>query len=123
MQPDEMAERAALMEFDGGLPRVWAESMARLCTAPRPGAYLPEVWATLVEDGAKLIDRHLTRIVGNGWTPDDVRGLLPLIQGREVVAVHIADVVVRGGNGAKETIYRRPSLGGAARWDAGRRRA
>lgn len=121
--PDAFEERAALMEFDGGLTRPWAESLARLATAPKPGAYEPERWGQVVTDAARFVAGHLPRIVANGWTVEDVRGLLPMLMGREVVTVGMADVTVIQLSGAMGRIYRRPNPGGAARWDEGKRKS
>lgn len=120
---DDFEERAAIMEFDGKLPRMWAESLARLATAEKPGAYEPERWAIIVEDAHRLVIGHHARMDMLGLTPADVRELLPMIKGRDVVSVDLGDVTVRMPGGGKARIYLRPRPGGAARWDEGRRSA
>ena len=34
---DAIEERAAIVEFDGGIARGWAEAFARMCSGPPPG--------------------------------------------------------------------------------------
>ena len=77
----------------------------------------------LVNDGFALVNAWLHRFQGNDWTPADVRGLIPLLAGREVFAVGRGDVTVIGADGLRVKIFRRPSLNGLARWDEGRRAA
>jgi hypothetical protein len=50
-------ERAAIVEFDAGVPREWAEGFARICTGPRPAAIPPARWRELV-DNATLTFRR-----------------------------------------------------------------
>ena len=120
---DAFDERAAILEHDGKFPRDWAEALARLDIALGPAAYTPEQWGALVNDGFKLVDNWLPAIMRNDWTPADVRGLVPLIQGREVIAVGRGDVTVQASGFQPEKIYHRPATNGPARWDIGRRAA
>jgi hypothetical protein len=115
---DEFSERSAIFEFEAGMPREWAESFARLCTATPPAVFTPAQWAVVVNDGLMLWSRWKGRIRANGWTPADLKGLIPLIGGREVTRVDMGDITVGG-----EKIFRRPNPGGAAAWNAGRRAA
>lgn len=119
----EFRECAAILEYDHGYPREWAESLARLETSPRPSAYDAERWEMLVRGAFRLMHKWQSRIIANGWTPRDVSGLLPLLNGREVVAVGMGDITVQDYDGAREKIFRRPSLTGPAMWQAGRRAA
>ena len=120
---DAFDERSAILEHDGKLPRDWAEALARLDTASTPPAYAADQWRRLVADAFALIGAWLHRIEANDWAPDDVRGLIPLIQGREVIAVGRGDVTVQAPGFAPEKIYHRPATNGPARWDIGRRAA
>ncbi|QCG97364.1 hypothetical protein E6C67_26695 [Azospirillum sp. TSA2s] len=123
MTDDDFEERAAILEFDGGLPRAWAESLARLATSPRPGAYLPERWETIVSDAHRLVDGHWRRLEAVGLGPADVRELIRLIDGRDIVAVGMGDVTVRMPAGNRVKIFMRPRIGQPPVWQEGRRAA
>ncbi|CAK0742684.1 conserved hypothetical protein [uncultured Gammaproteobacteria bacterium] len=123
MLPDDFEEQAGILEHDGKFPRPWAEALARLGTAPRPEIYTPDLWARLVNDGFIFITTWLPAIRRNDWTPEDVRGLIPLIIGRAVIAVGRADITVQEPGFAPQKIYHRPAVNGPARWDVGRRAA
>ncbi|MBP2229646.1 hypothetical protein J2847_002945 [Azospirillum agricola] len=120
---DDFEERAAMMEFEAGLPRAWAESLARLATANKPGAYLPERWAVIVGDAHRLIAGHVARFVSFGWEPADVKELIPRLDGREIVSVSMDHVAVRMPAGNIARIHIRPRIGQPPTWQEGRRAA
>ncbi|MEI8396292.1 MAG: hypothetical protein WCF85_16280 [Rhodospirillaceae bacterium] len=120
---DDFAERAAILEFDAKYPREWAESLARLDTAAIPAGFTHERWVVVVDDGFRLVARWLPEIRRNDWSPADVKGLIPLIAGREVIAIGRGEVTVQAVGFPPEKIYRRPSNDGSCRWDNGRRAA
>ncbi|WP_207458637.1 hypothetical protein [Azospirillum sp. SYSU D00513] len=122
-EPDDIVERAALMEIEGGLPRHWAESLARLSLAEKPFGYEDERWSTIVKDAHELVIPHVSRLESVGWTPGDVKGLFPLLKGRKVLAIGLGEVSVQEPGGNKVRIYLRPRPGAAPRWDEGRRLA
>lgn len=115
-----MEERIAIMQHDGGLPPEWAESLAKVTLAPKPKAYTEERWSIITED-ACLLMRHLPKILGNAWSPADIKALLPHIKGRPVAAVGIADITVLQDSGDRAKIYRRPNGDGTAYWVEGKR--
>lgn len=108
----DFEERAAIIEHDGGLPRVWAESLARLCVAPKPLGWPDHAWDTLIDDAARFIEGWMPRIRANQWEPRDLRNLFVEIKGRPVVAVKIGEVHVSTGRNGVEKLRRRP-LGGS----------
>ena len=117
-------ELAAILEFDHGYPRDWAEALARLSTAQKPDMWATESWDETIADGYRLVARHLPKLLRNGWRPTDVRQLIPVINGREVVAVGFGDVTVRSFGGNTEKIFYRPVAGGGVpNWEEGRRSA
>lgn len=120
---DDFEERAAILEFDAGMPRTWAESLARLDTALPPRGYTPERWAQVVNDAFRLVTAWLPRIIAADWTAADVCGLLPLIAGRTVTAIGQCDVIVVGADGVRVKLYRRPTINGPSYWQAGGRAA
>jgi hypothetical protein len=53
---DAEAERAAIIEYDGGAPRAWAEALARLDPANPPGDVPPVRWTQLIDDCGRFLD-------------------------------------------------------------------
>ena len=123
MRGHDWQERAAIHEYESGMPLLWAESFATLGCSPVPTGYTAENWTIVINDGAMLWHLWSKRILANGWGPDDIRGLLPLIRGRAIIDVGQGDVTARTNPMLTEKIYRRPVLGGTARWECGRRAA
>jgi len=128
--PEDFEERAAITEFDAGIPREWAEAFARVqCAAPLAG-YTPERWLALIDDGGRFLDRWAARAMDLGWSSSDCfgldpkapearvdkMGLVPLIDGREVVAITDASAVLQGWNGSRMTYHRR-NRGGVPLWE------
>ena len=55
-------ERAAIIEFDGGIPRVWAEAFARF-DPERPVAGIPVCrWRQFVDAASGFVDSPLCAI-------------------------------------------------------------
>lgn len=54
-------ERAAIMEFDGGLTRASAEYLTRFLMGSPPDGTSPVEWQWFVNEAAKLIDSGLSR--------------------------------------------------------------
>lgn len=57
----EFEERAAMMEFDGGLTRASAEYITRFLMGSPPEGTSPVEWQWFVNEAAKLIDSGLSR--------------------------------------------------------------
>ncbi|MBF0400561.1 MAG: hypothetical protein HQL90_07305 [Magnetococcales bacterium] len=72
---DDFEERAAIIEFDGGIPRQWAEGLARLCTMPRPSGFDPKRWAGIVHVAGAFADRWAVTAAELGWTTGQVFGV------------------------------------------------
>lgn len=119
----EVAERAAIMEIDGGIARPWAEWLAGLDCATDHGAYSAEQWRVLVDDAVSLVLRWGGRLRTNGWGPAEVSGLVPLIGGRTVTAIGRGDVTVQRDGFPPEKLFMRPATTGAARWMTDRKAA
>lgn len=121
---EDFEERAAIIEFDAGVPREWAEGYARLCTIPRDPDFTEERWLRLIDDSGRFLDRWAVQVAAMGWRtlevfgvhpdkPDartDLKGLVPFIDGREVVAVSADSVTVQTPSGAHQQIFRRSDL-------------
>jgi hypothetical protein len=68
-------ERAAIAEYDGGAPRVWAEALARLDPARPPCDISPVGWLRFIDDcGRFLDDGWAARAEALGWGPLELFG-------------------------------------------------
>lgn len=68
------AERAAIAEIDGGLPRAWAEALAQVTNVRPNGIARPE-WARRVAVTWAFADRHAAVLDVAGWTFGEVFGV------------------------------------------------
>jgi hypothetical protein len=68
-------ERAAIIEHDGGVPRAWAEALARLDpTGPPAGVPLTD-WNRLIDAGCRLVDDGWHKQANAlGWGPLELFG-------------------------------------------------
>jgi hypothetical protein len=67
-------ERAAILEYDGGLPRNWADLLARLRPQRPPPNLSPNAWLAYVDACHILADRWADHMAGLGWHPEAVLG-------------------------------------------------
>ena len=72
---DSFEERAAICEFDGGLPREWAEGLARLCVMPRPDDINPRRWQSIINAAAIFSDKWARQASEMGWTVEQCFGV------------------------------------------------
>jgi hypothetical protein len=66
---DAEEERAAIIEYDGGVPRDWAEGFARLDPSKPPSGIMPEYWLRFVDDCGRFLDGWAERAAALGWGP------------------------------------------------------
>lgn len=52
----EFEERTAIIEFDGGSPREWAEQFAKFCISHRPEGVSELDWSWFITSAGKIID-------------------------------------------------------------------
>jgi hypothetical protein len=133
---DAEEERAAIAEYDGGAPRVWAEALARLDPAcPPPCEIPPTRWLRFIDDcGRFLDDGWAARAEALGWGPlelfgcDRIKpfarldraGLLWLIDGRKLLALTADTAAIATHSGGKLTYYRRQlETGRVLAWELG----
>jgi|APSaa5957512535_1039671.scaffolds.fasta_scaffold117459_1 hypothetical protein len=127
-------ERAAIIEYGAGVPREWAEGFARFCTMPRHPDFSEQRWQCLIDDAGRFLDRWAVQVAAMGWTtlevfgvhsgkPDvriDLKGLVPCIGGREVIAVSADSATIQTPSGARQRIFKRlekQSLGRIPVWE------
>lgn len=111
---DAAEERAAIIEYDGGVPRVWAEALARLDPAHPPCDVPPARWVQFIDDCGRFLDEGWAPCaIRLGWGPFDLfgcdrnkpfaridrKGLLWLLNGRKllVLAANAAAISTRSG--------------------------
>ncbi|MBF0584696.1 MAG: hypothetical protein HQL80_10765 [Magnetococcales bacterium] len=72
---DDYCERVAIIEYDGGIPRQWAEGLAAICTMQRPPDIDPRRWLAIVNAAALFADRWAATAAELGWTTGEVFGI------------------------------------------------
>ncbi len=73
LDPDE-EERAAIIEYDGGAPRAWAEAFARLHPDRPPRDVSYRQWRQFVDDCGRFIDRWAVKADAWAGPLDDLFG-------------------------------------------------
>ena len=114
-------ERAAIIEYDGGAPRTWAEALARLDPANPPADVPLARWQQFIDDCGHFLDLGwANRAEAFGWEPlelfgcdrerplarYDHMGLLWFIHGRKLVALTPQTATIDTLTGSLQ-IYRR----------------
>jgi hypothetical protein len=118
---DDFDERAALTQFEAGVPREWAEGFARLQMSRPPAGLSFARWRQVIDDGGHFIDRWAAHSTALGWrTLDvfgvhaerpaerfDVFGLVWAIRGSAVVDIAAMTATLETPTGARQVFYRR----------------
>jgi hypothetical protein len=132
MWGDAESERAAIVEYDGRVPREWAEGFARLDPDRPPGDVPPRRWQRFVDDVGLFLDSPFCAAAAAlGWGPHDLfgcdrdrsfprldGGLLWRLDGDTLIALseHTATIDTR--TGARQTWRRKPNeLGRVLAWE------
>jgi hypothetical protein len=117
------AERAAIIEYDGAIPREWAEGFTRLDPAQPPGDVPPRRWRQFVDDVGRFLDSPFCAVArALGWGPYDLfgcdrdrpfarldqSGLLRLLDGSRLIALSENTATIETPTGARQTYRRRP---------------
>ena len=115
------AERAAIMEADGGMPREWADTFAAISQASAPGDFTPERWRDILDGMLRFCDEWAGRAAGLGWQASEVfsldlvapqarvdrRGLgLILDNGARVTAIDSEGADIETRSGSRQRFYR-----------------
>jgi len=116
-------ERAAIIEYDGGGSRTWAEALAQLDPANPPVDVPLARWQQFVDDCGRFLDLGwANRAEACGWGPLDLfgcdrerplarydhMGLLWILQGRKLVALKADAATIDTLTGALQTYPHRP---------------
>jgi hypothetical protein len=125
---DAEDERAAIVEYDRGVPRDWAEGFARLDCAKPPADVSSHRWRLFIDDCGRFLDEGWAHCAMSlGWRALDLfgcdrerpfarldhAGLLWLIDGRKLVALTANTATIETATGVRQTYYRRPAEPGA----------
>ena len=110
---DAHEDRAAIIEYDGGAPRAWAEALARLDPDKPPRHVPPQRWLRFIDDCGRFLDGGWAdKAAKFGWGPLQLfgcdrkrpyyvphRGLLWEVNGGTVVALshNLAIIEIEGG--------------------------
>jgi hypothetical protein len=120
---DAEEERAAIVEYDGGAPRAWAEGFTRLDPNNPPGDVPARRWLRFIDDCGRFLDGGwAARAVALGWGPLDLfgcnrerpfaridhMGLLWLLNGRAIVEMQCDHAIIETLGGVRQTYRRRP---------------
>lgn len=115
---DDKFERAAIQEFDGKLPREWAEAFAKLQFIDKPKQYSQAEWEQVLNDAGLFADKWASQAMALGWSILDVfavhksgnlrrldgDGVILSIRGRRVVAVTADHIVIETWGGTRQRI-------------------
>jgi hypothetical protein len=131
---DAFEERAAIVQYEAGVPREWAQGFARLCIMARPAGVPLSQWRLVVNAGGTFINRWAARAAALGWGTEsifgcsadapaarhDLQGLVWLIGEGELFALTDSTATIRTTNGSRLT-YRRtvapPNARAVAAWE------
>jgi hypothetical protein len=121
---DAEAERAAIIEHDGGIPWEWAEGFARLDPDRPPADVPPKRWQRFVDDVGRFLDSPFCAVAASlGWRQHDLFGcdrdrpfaridqcgLLWLLDGANPLALTENAATIEMPTGARQTWRRKPN--------------
>jgi hypothetical protein len=119
---DAQDERAAIVEYDGGALRDWAEALARLDRDKPPRHVPPQRWLRFINDCGRFLDGGwAARAAALGWGPLQLfgcdrkrpfyiphRGLLWEVNGGRLVELHRDRAIIEVNGGARQCYKRQP---------------
>lgn len=120
-------ERAAIVEFDGNIPRQWSDGFARLDPERPPAGVSLERWQRFVDDVGLFLEGPFCAVAAAlGWGPYDLfghdperplacldmMGLLWLMNGAKLVALTEETATVEFPTGSRQTYHRHPIAAG-----------
>jgi hypothetical protein len=114
-----------------GVPREWVEGFQRLeCDNPASG-FSNSQWSLLIRSGSAFLEQWAPKAAELGWTDIDlfgvhptapaarfdVMGLVPIINGGEVVAITERSATIRSPGGSRLVYMRRTTGGRVCLWE------
>ena len=76
---DQQEERAAIVEYDAGVPRAWAEGFARLEGMAPPAGIPAHRSRRLIDNAGRFVDRWAAKAAALGWDTASVFGCHPVV--------------------------------------------
>lgn len=122
-------ERAAVVEYEGNIPRDWAEGFARLNPNHSPADVPSRRWLAFINDCGRFLDGGFAaKAAALGWGPFDVfgcnrdrpfaridqAGLLWLLNGDRLIAMSENTATIETRTGTRQTWHRKPAESGRA---------
>jgi hypothetical protein len=119
--------RAAVVDFDGKIPRAWADGFARLHPDRPPGDVPERRWMQFIDDIGHFLDqRWAEKAAAFGWGPFDLfgadrerpfaridhAGLLWLLNGDKLIDLDRHKAVIQTRTGVRQTFHRKPVVVG-----------
>lgn len=126
---DAIAERSAIVEHEGKLPRDWAEQLAELAHGPRPAGIAERDWSARLEALWRFADRHAAVLdaagwgfaevfgVGAAWSRLDQRGAAWLALSASALEITPDCLRWRSPEGSPRTLWRKGRGPHVRRWD------
>ncbi len=120
---DSQEERAAIAQYDGGVPRAWAEGFARLDPDNPPADVPPKRWVRFIDDVGAFLDSPFCAVAAAlSWGPFDLfgcdrdapfaridcAGLLWLLDGDRLVMLAADAATIETQTGVRRTWRRKP---------------
>jgi hypothetical protein len=120
-------ERAAIVEYEAGIPRAWAEGLARLDPDRPPPGVPPKRWLQFVDDCGLFVDSPFCAVAAAlDWSSLDLfgadrkkpfaridqTGLLWLLNGDRLIALTENTATIETRTGARQTYRRKPNQPG-----------
>jgi hypothetical protein len=120
---DAQEERAAIVEYDGGAPRDWADALARLVPDNPPRHVPPQRWLRFIDDCDRFLDcGWADKAAAFGWGPLDLfgcdrkrpfarldnMGLIWFLNGGTIIELHRDHATIGTRMGARQCYRRRP---------------
>ncbi|MCL2469540.1 MAG: hypothetical protein FWF24_04845 [Alphaproteobacteria bacterium] len=109
------------------VPQEWDEGFAQLCSRSRSCAYTKQRWEQIINDGSLFLDQWGGLAASLGWRLEavfgvdatapvwryDRMGLVPLLEGRPVIALTSVSARIDCGSDIATTYYRTNNADGA----------
>lgn len=117
-----------MIEEGAGVPRAWAEGLARLEGSRVPACIDEDRWRQIVDDAGRFLDEWSVIAAGSGWSTGDVFGLIHtidndlagglvlLIRGGSVIGITARHATIRTREGGHLTYLRGNGSRGAPIW-------
>ena len=114
----DFEERAAIIEFDGNVPREWAEGLARLCVMACPETVSEKRWQQAIDAAGIFCDQGwAAKASVLGWSVHDIfgvdrlkpnatvhtAGLIWLMRGRKIAEMLLDTIILETENGSRQT--------------------